>query len=364
EDRRQALPQRLGGRGRLDRPHLRPDAAALGARRAAPHGRGAGRARHPLHAGARRAADRRGGGLRRGAGAAARPVHRRPRRRRRHARADAAHGGEPRLGRRADAGGAAQPAAGGARRGRICGSGVYRRRRRRDLPAHRRARVAAAAGDRRGEAVGRNRERAHPLQRRLVGDGGLGHGALAHLPGARRGAADPRLGGRDPPAQPGRRADRLGAGPARGAAHGRGGQRRRPSHAARAGGHLHRRHRPRGAERRRGEQDRDLPEGLGGAGQRRPLLGGHAALHPGHGGGRRRFRHPDRGTGRGGGDGPHRPHRRRADGNGAGGAGGQPGRQPGLRRDAGAARVRPHHGARPVRGERGGAARAVPGQGL
>ncbi len=65
-----------------------------------------------------------------------------------------------------------------------------------------------------GKAPGAARQRAHPLQRRLAGDGGLGHRAGADLQGSPRRRAAPCLGRRDAPAQPGRRAHRLGAAPA------------------------------------------------------------------------------------------------------------------------------------------------------
>ena len=78
----------------------------------------------------------------------------------------------------------------------------------------------------------------------------------------------------------------------------------------------------------------------------------------------RRGRHTHRGTGGRGGDGADGPHRRRAARNGAGRGRGELGRQSGLRRHAGPAGFRPHHGTRPVRGERGGAARALRGERL
>ena len=90
----------------------------------------------------------------------------------------------------------------------------------------------------------RPRQRPDPLQRRLAGDGRLGHGARADLQGARRRHAGPRLGRRDAAAQPGRQPHRLGAGWRGRAAHGDRRQRRRPPDAARPGRPLHRRHRP------------------------------------------------------------------------------------------------------------------------
>ena len=75
---------------------------------------------------------------------------------------------------------------------------------------------------------------ADPLQRRLARLRRLGHGDLAHLPGARRRHPGACVGRRDAPAQPGRVADGLRAGAPRRAAHDRRRQRRRASDAARA----------------------------------------------------------------------------------------------------------------------------------
>ena len=72
-----------------------------------------------------------------------------------------------------------------------------------------------------------------------------------------------------------------------------------------AGGHLmqrglvdvgHRRLRPRQRQRRRVQQDRHLPEGAGGARQRRALLRGHAAVDAGPVAARRVAPDPDRGA--------------------------------------------------------------------
>ena len=99
------------------------------------------------------------------------------------------------------------------------------------------------------------------------------------LQGARRGHPPARLGGRDAAAQPGRIADRLGAGPARGAAHRDRRQRRRAPHAARPGRRVHRRLGPHDRGRRRVQQDRHVPEGAGRARLRRALLRGAARVH-------------------------------------------------------------------------------------
>ena len=161
---------------------------------------------------------------------------------------------------------------------RLCRGGRHRRRGRGavrgDRPA-RRCALIAGGGARR---PGRRGERADALQRRLAGDGGLGHRAGADLPGARCRHRRACLGGRDAPAQPGRGADRVGTRQARRAAHRDRGQRRRAPDAARRGRSGDRRHRPGDAHRRRGQQDRHLPEGAGGARQRRAVLGGAAVL--------------------------------------------------------------------------------------
>jgi methylthioribose-1-phosphate isomerase len=59
-----------------------------------------------------------------------------------------------------------------------------------------------------------------PLQRRLAGGGGLGHGLGPDLYGSRGRNSAACLGRRDPPAQPGRRPHRVGAEPSRRAAYG------------------------------------------------------------------------------------------------------------------------------------------------
>ena len=122
--------------------------------------------------------------------------------------------------------------------------------RRRDLPT-RTSRSAARIGEHglAADPAGSSRKRRarqhpDPLQRRLARHRRLGHRARADLPGARCRHPGPRLGRRDPAAQPGRQPHRLGARPARRAAHGDRRQCRRPSDAARPGRPLHRRHRP------------------------------------------------------------------------------------------------------------------------
>ena len=118
-------------------------------------------------------------------------------------------------------------------------------------------------------------------------------------------------------------------------------------------------------DRRRRQQDRHLSEGAGGARQRRAVLGG-AAVHDDRLDRvatawreipieeRARAEVTDM-TGRTAG---------RHDRHGARRAGRQRGRQSGVRRDAGAAGQRADHRARPLRCERSGSCRIVPGTGM
>ena len=111
------------------------------------------------------------------------------------------------------------------------------------------------------------------------------------------------------------------------------------------------------ARRRRLQQDRHLPQGAGGEGQRRAVLRRAAVADHRLDGRRRREGDPDRGALRRRGGlrpGPRRGRQGRA---GAGLAGGQSCGEPRLRRDAGAARHRPHHRAR----RRGGVPRGAEG---
>ena len=113
--------------------------------------------------------------------------------------------------------------------------------------------------------------------------------------------------------------------------------------------------------RRRRQQDRHLPEGAGGARQRRAVLGRAAVHHDrldGVATASRKSRSRSAAqaevtdiTGRTA-DGSDRHGARRA--------AGQPGRQSGVRRDAGAAGHRPDHRARPLRRHRRGPGAAVP----
>ncbi len=195
EGRRQALPHHLAGTGRRDRAGDRPDAAAAQVRGARfPHA-GRRRARDPHHGRARRAADRRRGGLWRGARHGGRSIRRKSETGLRRAARLAPHRGQPALGARrparaagADTGGQA-PRRGLQARGRDLRRGC--RRGCRDLPAHRRER---ARPDPQAEAEGRASQCVDPLQRGLARHRRLGHRAGADLPGAQCGPADPCLG--------------------------------------------------------------------------------------------------------------------------------------------------------------------------
>ncbi len=91
----------------------------------------------------------------------------------------------------------------------------------------------------------RARQCADPLQCRLACGGRCRHRDRADLSGARQRHPHSRLRRRNPAAQSGRLADRLGTRPARRAAHRDRRQYRRPSDAARPRRSGHRRHRPR-----------------------------------------------------------------------------------------------------------------------
>ena len=138
---------------------------------------------------------------------------------------------------------AAQPAAGRARARRLCRGRRDRRRRCRDLPADRRDTACRCSQE---VAARKPGEPVNVLTHCNAGwlatvDWGT---ALAPIYQAHDAGLRACLGGRDPAAQPGRRADRLGAAAARRAAHRHRRQCRRPSDAARRGRSVHRRHRP------------------------------------------------------------------------------------------------------------------------
>ena len=146
------------------------------------------------------------------------------------------------------------------------------RRRRRPLPAHRRARRRPVRG-----------RRPHPdaLQRRRPRDGRLRHcarrdpGGRGPLPGHLR------VGRRDATLAPGRPAHGLGA-PGRG--HPVPADRRqhgRLLHAPRRGRRRRGRRRPHRRERRHGQQDRHLQRQRARQGARRAVLRGRAAVHRG-----------------------------------------------------------------------------------
>ena len=118
-----------------------------------------------------------------------------------------------------------QPALGARRRARpVCARRAGRGAPRRPMPRPPRSPTrtspstapSAATGsadhprDRGDEKARRAGQHPHPLQRRLARDRRLGHRDRADLPGAGAGHPGPCLGRRDPAAQPGRVADRLG----------------------------------------------------------------------------------------------------------------------------------------------------------
>ena len=134
---------------------------------------------------------------------------------------------------------------------RLPARGGNLRRGRRHQQGDRPQRAAADRGDRRAQEARRAGQRAHPLQRRLARHRRRGHRHGADLSGARQGHRRSCLCRRDAAAQPGRFAHRLGARPARRAAHADRRQYRRPPDAARPGRSGHRRHRPGDRQRRR-----------------------------------------------------------------------------------------------------------------
>ena len=152
---------------------------------------------------------------------------------------------QPQMGARRDDGGRAQPP---ARRSAL--AAAYRRAAEicdEDVAINQAIGRHGAQADRSAsprKEAGRTRQRAHPLQRRLARHRRFRHRAGADLRGARQRPAGPCLGRRDAAAQSGRRAHRLGARPARRAAHGDRRQYRRPPDAARPGRSRDRRHRP------------------------------------------------------------------------------------------------------------------------
>ena len=203
-------PARRGGAHRPAR------AAAAGALRHLPHVARGGRP-HQRHDGSRGAGHRRDGGRghrargRRGGCREPRRSGRVPsgaRGGRERPPGYAAHRRQPALGARRDAG-----SLGGGARGRRCrderrrgdapaeGAG-HPRRRRRPLPAHRRAR---------GRAVQGRRPHPHALQRRRARDGRLRHGARRHPLGCGRVPGHLRVGRRDAALAAGRPAHRVGA---------------------------------------------------------------------------------------------------------------------------------------------------------
>ena len=267
---------------------------------------------------------------------------------------------QPQMGARRDDGGGAQSSARRAGGGRLCARRRDRRAGRRHQPRDGPPWARADRGDRGRQESGRAGQRADPLQRRLARRRRCRHRARAGLYGARCGRARPRLGRRDPPAQPGRLAHRLGAQSPRRAASRHSRQHRRPPDAARPRRHGDRRRRPRHRQRRRLQQDRHLFEGARRARQRRAVLHRpavaddrlHAARgprHPDRGARRRRGRHHDGRDRRR----PHRDRARRAER--------LAGCQLWIRCHAGAAGHRPDHRARRAGGDPRRAGAGVPG---
>ena len=146
-----------------------------------------GGARHPLHAGARRAADRRGRRLRHLPGAARRRLRRGARARLCDASRHAADRDQSQMGARRDDGRGAQPAARRPRRRRLSARRRDLRRGCRHQHGDRPQRPAADRGHRRAQEAGRAGQRADPLQCRLARDRRRRHRHGADLPGARQG---------------------------------------------------------------------------------------------------------------------------------------------------------------------------------
>ena len=211
-------PDDLAQRRRLERRRDRPAlAAARLSRRDLAQCRRGGDG-DPRHVGARRAADRRDRGLRRCARHARGPERRQPRRRLGNAARDPADGDQPALGARRRSRPAPPDRAGRARRGGLCRGRRDRRRGRREQPRHRPPRARDHPSHRGDEEARRASQHPHPLQRRLARDRRLRHRDGADLPRNGGGDSGPRLCRRDPAAQSGRVADRLGVRQSRNAA--------------------------------------------------------------------------------------------------------------------------------------------------
>ncbi len=145
-----------------------------------------------------------------------------------------AHRDQPALGAGRDARAAGPACAGRPRRRRVQQSRRNLRRGCRDQPHDRRPRAADHPRHRRAETRGRPGPHPDPLQRRLAGDGRLGHRDLADLPRGAGGHPGACLRRRNPAAQSGRASDRVGNGRSRRAARPDRRQRRRPPDAAAA----------------------------------------------------------------------------------------------------------------------------------
>ena len=192
-------------------------------------------------------------------------------------------------------------------------------------------------------------ERADALQRRLAGHRRLGHRHWRRSTRRRRPGIDVHVWVDETrPRNQGASLTAWELAAAGRAAHRDRRQRRRPPDAARPGRPGHRRLRPRHRARRRLQQDRHLPEGAGGARQRRAVLCRDAAVDAGPepattACARSRSRSAPRARSRT----SSGRSRRRPAGRGAARARRHGGRQPGLRRHAGAPGHRPDHRARP-----------------
>ena len=212
ERRRRCLSDDLAQRRRLVGRDHRPNPLSPSVRNGHAAHRGRSCPRDQRHVGSRRAVDRRHGGLRIMSRDARRQWRRCPGPSLRPAAGDAAHGGESALGAGRYARSAAQYAGGRPGCRSLPPGRRNLRRRRRDLPGDRRPRAgdhprSGSTQDRR--AAG---QCADPLQCRLAGHGGLGHGDGADLQGLRCGGPGACLGRRDTAAQPRRIAYGLGAG--------------------------------------------------------------------------------------------------------------------------------------------------------
>ena len=201
--------------------------------------------RHQLHADARRAADRRDGGLRRLPGAARGRIGRSAGARLCRAARDAPDRDQPEMGAGRDAW--RRCATGRARSGSPRPIGARPKSATRTSPS---TRPSAGTVCKLIEEIAAQEKPGEPVNVLTHCNAGWlatvdwGTATAPIYAGARQGHPGPCLGRRDAAAQPGRLAHRVGARPARRAAHRDPGQYRRTSDAARRGRHRDRRHRP------------------------------------------------------------------------------------------------------------------------